>query len=107
MRDPVPLRRYFNLYKHLCAINVLAAPVFLLFYTLEPVGGGLFVALVLGTFFTSFVLAAGGVNRAMDGIVRPTGWNEREFRRRLSLAAAAFVAGTIGVAVPATVLFVG
>ena len=103
MRDPVPLRRYFNLFKHLCAINVLAAPVFLLFFTLKPVGGGLFVALVLGT----FVLAAGGVNRAMDGIVRPVDWSERALRRRLSLAVAAFVAGTIGVAVPATVLLVG
>src|SRR5918997_2907228 len=93
MRDSMPLRRYFDLFKHLCAINVLAAPVFLLFFTLEPVGGGSFVALVLGTFFASFVFAAGGLNHAMDGIVRSLDWNERELRRRLWLSVAAFVAG--------------
>ena len=107
MRDSMPLRKYFDLFKHLCAINVLAAPVFLLFFTLEPVGGGSFVALVLGTFFASFVFAAGGLNHAMDGIVRSYPWNARELRRRLWLSVAAFVAGTIGVAVPITVLLVG
>ncbi len=73
MRDPVALKRYFDLSKHLCAANVLAALVFLLY--LGSVGGGLFAALVLGAFFASFVLAAGGLNRAMDGIVRPPEWN--------------------------------
>ena len=57
MRDPVALGRCFDLFKHPCAINVLAAPVFLLFLALEPVGGGPFVALVLGAFFASFVFA--------------------------------------------------
>ncbi len=49
MRDPVPLRRYFDLFKHLCAINVLAAPVGLLLLALVPMGGP-FDVLVLNTF---------------------------------------------------------
>ena len=107
MRDPVPLGRYFDLFKHLCAINVLAAPVVLVLLALGVVGTGSFAALVLVTFFASFVLAAGGMNRAMDGIVRPRDWSERALRRRLALAVGAFVAGTIGVAAPATALLVG
>ena len=103
MRDSVPLGRYFDLFKHLCAANVLAAPVVLL--GLMPVGSGPFDALVLGAFFASFVLAARGATRALEEAVRPAGWDGRALRRRLALAVACFSAGTVGVASSFVVAF--
>ena len=58
MRDSVPLGRYFDLFKHLCAANVLVAALALVMLPWVTAEGGTFDALVLGLFFASFVLAA-------------------------------------------------
>ena len=105
MRDSVPLGRYFDLFKHLCAANVLAAPVVLVLLGLTPAVSGPFDVLVLGAFFASFVLAARGATRALEGAVRPAGWDGRALRRRLALAVACFSAGTVGVASSFVVAF--
>lgn len=105
MRDSVPLERYFDLFKHLCAANVLAAPVVLVLLGLVPVGSGPFDALVLCAFFASFVFAARGAARALDGAVRSAGWDERGLRRKLALAVACFSAGTVAIASSLAVAF--
>ena len=105
MRDPVTLGRYFDLFKHLCAANVLAAPAVLLMLSLTPGLGGPPDAFVLGAFFASFVLATKGATRAMEALVRSEGWDERALRRRLALAASCFCAGTVGVTLPLVVAF--
>jgi len=105
MRDSVTLERHFDLFEHLCAANVLAAPVVLVLLGLTPGVGGPFDALVLGAFFASFVLAAKGASRAMEALARPEGWDGRALRRRLALAAACFCAGTVGDTLPLVVAF--
>lgn len=106
MRDSVPLGRYFDLFKHLCAANVLAAAVALVMLPWVTAGGGPFDAFVLGAFFASFVLAAGGAIRAMEAVTRPQRWDARALRRRLALAASCFFfAGVVGVALPLVVTF--
>src|SRR5918998_3822242 len=104
MRDSVPLGRYFDLFKHLCAANVLAAAVALVMLPLVTAGGGPFDALVLGAFFASFVLAARGAIRAMEAATRPGRWEARAQRRRLVLAASCLsFAVALGVALPLVV----
>jgi hypothetical protein len=106
MRDSVPLGRYFDLFKHLCAANVLVAALALVMLPWVTAGGGPFDALVLGAVFASFVLAARGAIRAMEAVTRPGRWDARALRRRLVLAASCLsFAVAIGVALPLVVTF--
>lgn len=101
MRDSVPLGRYFDLFKHLCAANVLAAVVALAMLPWVIAGGGPFDALVLGAFFASFVFAARGAIRAMETVTLPGRWNARALRRRLVFAASCLAfAVAVGIALP-------
>ena len=96
---------YFNLFKHLCLVDFLAAAPAVVLLSWDPVGGGPPALLVLGAFFASFVFAARGMTRVMAGIGRPPGWGERSIRILLALAVGSLLVGMAGVTLSAVMLF--
>jgi hypothetical protein len=102
------LQRYFNLFKHLCAVNVVTALAALYLYSRAADSFGLVAPLlVLSMFYASLCFAQRGMNYAIDCIATPVDRSVRTLRRRLALASVALVTGTVSLASSAVVLFVG
>lgn len=95
VQDLKLVKRYFDLFKHLCAGNVIAVLVAVALYrVIQADVLGLLVLVFLGT---SLIFAVGGMNNVLDHLADGRGWHEKSLRHWCSLSAATLILGLIGL----------